>query len=188
MSRILSQSVVEYRINRRKRNLNKTTSQILNISLLLCFMWVLLFIWRNRAGDNENRILYSPVSETYFSNTAKAVDRPSEPASSPQEIVDYIWLRESSRGQNNPVGSLANNCYSKGMWNELGWGGMDRQICFNSREEGVERVERYITENLIRHDSNISYILCMYRFGEEGMKSNGGEQCEYAKTFISSTQ
>jgi hypothetical protein len=84
------------------------------------------------------------------------------------EEIDLIWLKESSRGKNNPIGSLENYCQLQGKTNQFGYGGMDLKICYDSFEESVKAVEKWL-------DKRTAEALCMYNTGVR--VSN----CEYVK-------
>jgi hypothetical protein len=93
------------------------------------------------------------------------------------QVVDYIWYRESGRGKFNPPYSLASNCYIKGMINEWGFGGMQNPKCFKTRQEGVETITNWIKSYLKKYDGDIVKTLCMYNVG---LSNN----CEYGTTFL----
>lgn len=94
------------------------------------------------------------------------------------QVVEYIWERESSKGKNNPPHSLASNCYAKGKWNELGYGGMENPKCFANKEEGMATVNRWVEKRLNKQTMNIAQVLCTYRHG------TSDENCEYGQTFL----
>lgn len=135
--------------------------------------------------------LFSQPEQSFVVRASESNMRNSAPTPAPHHVeytidqaVDYIWSRESTRGKNNPPYSLASNCYAKGLWNELGFGGMQNPKCFKDKAEGWKVVTEWIEK---RHDDktlNISGVLCTYRFGDTGKLSEGGDSCEYGKTFI----
>ena len=85
----------------------------------------------------------------------------------PKEI-DYIWLKESTRGKNDIAGSLQRYCENLGKSNEFGWGGMQGKICFDSFADSVRTVDQWL-------DTQVNADLCLYNIGIR--KSN----CNYVK-------
>lgn len=76
------------------------------------------------------------------------------------DLIDHIWLRESGRGTNH--GGIQGVCEAKGMSNEFGFypsGGW----CFDTFEEGVRRLERWMDEN---SDLTDNQKLCKYNSGQ----------------------
>ena len=75
-------------------------------------------------------------------------------------LIDHIWLRESGRGSNH--GGIQGTCEARGMSNEFGFypsGGW----CFDTFEEGVRRLERWMDENA---DLTDNQKLCKYNSGQ----------------------
>lgn len=73
---------------------------------------------------------------------AKTIDQKDEWM---EELKDYIWLKESGRGQHN-----YSKCEALGKVNGIGYAipGDGRYICFNSHEEEMEVLEKWIKDKL----------------------------------------
>ena len=93
------------------------------------------------------------------------------------DIVDYIWYRESGRGKYNPPYSLASNCYAKGEFNEWGFGGMQNPKCFKTLKEGKDTVYAWISRYMKQYNGDVVKTLCMYNVGL-------ADNCEYGTTFL----
>ncbi len=121
-------------------------------------------------------------------NYSVVVVKASEPEPTPlpkhdveyttDQVVDYIWFRESTRGKNNFPGSLAHYCELRGKWNELGYGGMKLKICFKDKAEGFEKVGNWVNRHNKKFNLEIAKTLCWYNIGKETSK------CEYGTTFM----
>ena|SRR5258708_4684209 len=90
------------------------------------------------------------------------------------QVYDYVWMRESSRGKNNPIGSNAQRCYVKGEFNEIGASGTQYSLCFKSRDTQKEFFMSWMKKNM---DGNIVGTLCRWNVGKRN-------QCEYGTTFL----
>lgn len=87
----------------------------------------------------------------------------------PFDIVDFIYMKESSRGKNN-----YSKCESVGKYNRYGYGipGDGRYICF-PKDEDTKAVEGWVAEKKARGYSDTE-ILCLYNTGK------ATRSCEYA--------
>ena len=93
------------------------------------------------------------------------------------ELVDYIHLKESTRGKNNTPGSLADLCIKQGKSNEYGYGGMDLKICFDSKKEARAWVLLWVEDHLKEYGGNSHRVLCHYNLG------TASDNCSYASGF-----
>lgn len=95
-----------------------------------------------------------------------------------QKMLNYIHKAESTQGKNNTPGALHLICRNQGKWNELGYGGMDLKICFNSEEEGMAKVGDWLKRHLERFDGDVAKTLCYYNLGEEQIN------CKYYQEYL----
>lgn len=93
-----------------------------------------------------------------------------------EDAYQYVWMRESSKGTNNPVGSNAQLCYQKGLFNEIGASGTKHSICFKDRDEQEQFFYDWLDKNL--DGLKIQEALCTWNVGP-----HGDMNCEYGKTF-----
>jgi hypothetical protein len=88
------------------------------------------------------------------------------------DIVDYIHLKESSRGKNN-----YSKCAEIGLYNEFGYGipGNGEFMCF---EKGLDRaeVERWVQDKL-DEKYTVPELLCLYNTG------TAYQTCNYSKIY-----
>lgn len=87
----------------------------------------------------------------------------------PVDLVDIIFLKESSRGKNN-----YSKCEAIGKFNRYGYGipGNGSYICFE-KDEDTKAVEGWVAEKKARGYSDTE-ILCLYNTGK------ATRTCEYA--------
>ena len=94
------------------------------------------------------------------------------------KLVDYIWQAESCRGECNTKLSLQRYCEGRGMWNELGYGGMDLRKCFRNQKEGWGHVTDWIRRHLNKYDGDEARTLCRYNLGKSL------NDCEYYQNYL----
>lgn len=97
-------------------------------------------------------------------------EKPEEAEVKPVDLVDIIFLKESSRGKNN-----YSKCEAIGKYNRYGYGipGNGSYICFE-KDEDTKAVEGWVAEKKARGYSDTE-ILCLYNTGK------ATRTCEYAK-------
>lgn len=113
------------------------------------------------------KVIY--IENAQAKETAKqAVEEPKD--QSLEELKDYVWLKESTRGKNN-----YSKCKEIGEYNEIGYGisGNGNYICFDSREEQFKTLETWLSKKLAQGYTE-KETLCIYNTG----KTSNGE-CEY---------
>ena len=93
------------------------------------------------------------------------------------DVVDYIWLKESTRGKNNVPGSLADICEKQGKTNEYGYGGMALKICFDDKKEARALVLLWVEQHLEEYNGSVAKVLCHYNIG------HAITTCPYAQGF-----
>lgn len=94
------------------------------------------------------------------------------------KLVNYIWFAESKNGTAGFEGSLQYLCEQKGMWNELGYGGMALKHCFKDRAEGWAHVTSWLNRHLDKYEGNEARALCRYNLGGEEIN------CKYYQGFL----
>lgn len=111
-----------------------------------------------RVQAAEPNVQATPVEEIQEKVEVKPVD-----------LVDIIFLKESSRGKNN-----YSKCEAIGKYNRYGYGipGDGRYICFQ-KDEDTKAVEGWVAEKKARGYSDTE-ILCLYNTGK------ATRTCEYA--------
>lgn len=143
----------------------------------ICFIFLLLSLGFLKFGGtklNDSDIAHAQIEikirptpiPTVLSTRGYYVD----------DVVDYIWMRESGRGTNNGKGTWAYSCEQKGLWNELGYLVPNETHCFKNKKEGWETVSKWITVHVFSGQWNIVKALCIY--------SNSADGCEYGGTFL----
>lgn len=90
------------------------------------------------------------------------------------KIISGIWMLESNRGKNGTADAHHNDCSRVGMTNEFGYRALDN-YCFNSFEESVKTVDKWIDEQL--KTKTVSSLLCYYATGK------ATDTCSYAQNF-----
>jgi len=93
------------------------------------------------------------------------------------DLVDYIWLKESTRGKNTNPNALHNLCKAQGKSNPYGYGGMQLKICFENDTMAKARVTLWLAEHLKTYNGNTNMALCMYRYGQLL------QTCDYAEGY-----
>ena len=79
-------------------------------------------------------------------------------------LIDKIHFMESTRGKNGVTGSLQKYCENKGLWNEYGYGGMAKKICFKDQSEADETMIKWFEKQF--RTKTESETVCYYRYGE----------------------
>jgi hypothetical protein len=98
-------------------------------------------------------------TDLYLDSTAQTDNsvESSEGSQSVDELADYIWLHESSRGKNN-----YSKCTAIGKINGVGYsiyGG--KWMCFESHEEEMQTVKKWIENERLKGLSDLE-LLCRY--------------------------
>ena len=93
---------------------------------------------------------------------AEKVVEAEEAEEKPFDIVDFIFMKESSRGKNN-----YSKCEAQGKINGVGFGidGTGKYICFNSHEEEMQAVKGWIIAKRAAGLSD-NELLCLYNTGK----------------------
>lgn len=82
---------------------------------------------------------------------------PASTSLSIDELADYIWLHESSRGKNN-----YSKCEAVGKINSIGYAIYDgKWMCFNSHEEEMQTLNKWLT-NKKEVGLSDTELLCLY--------------------------
>jgi hypothetical protein len=114
--------------------------------------------------------LISPLPDATIIEVEKIVEKPVEVQtlnSNVLDLVDYIWLKESTRGQNTNPNALHNYCKSQGKFNPYGYGGMRLKMCFDSEKAAKAWVTLWVAEKLEAFNGNVGMTLCYYNIGEK---------------------
>jgi hypothetical protein len=85
----------------------------------------------------------------------------------PKEI-EYIWVKESSKGRNPDKTALHNICKAQGKSNEFGYGGIRDLKCFDTFQDAVNAVDSWL-------DTRTAESLCYYN---TGIRNNN---CDYIR-------
>jgi hypothetical protein len=102
---------------------------------------------------------------------AKTFERiPEEKRDRIEELAQYVWFKESTKGKNN-----YSKCEAEGKINGIGYGipGNGKYMCFNSHEEEMQVLRGWIIEKLARGYSE-KEALCLYNTGKQS-------PCEYVE-------
>lgn len=83
------------------------------------------------------------------------------------DLVDYVWMKESTRGKNTNPQALHNYCKSIGRSNEFGMGGMRLKLCYENHKQARAIVTLWFAERLKEFNGNVSMSLCYYNLGEK---------------------
>jgi hypothetical protein len=124
------------------------------------------------VGQHPQPKLISPIPQQ-----AQVIVLPPKPYDiryTYDQAYDYVWMRESGRGTNNPVGSNAQLCYEKGQFNEIGASGTKHSLCFKDREEQKQFFLSWLKKNM---NGDIVTTLCVWNIGKR-------VTCEYGETFL----
>lgn len=108
----------------------------------------------------------------------KAYAAEPEPSKTVSDMLSYIHMAESTNGKNTTPGALHLYCRAKGMWNELGYGGMAKKICFKDEAEGMSQVGDWLQRHLEQFDGDVARTLCYYNLG--GNEIN----CKYYQGYV----
>lgn len=129
---------------------------------------------------NDEVVVVHPESKV-----VQAVEPTPEPSPTPipqsetiKDMLNFIHGEESSHGKNTNPQALHNYCRNIGKWNELGYGGMQSMICFDSEEEGMRKVGDWLDRKLTGFDGDIAKTLCHYNLGGEHIN------CKYYQRFV----
>ena len=99
-----------------------------------------------------------------------------------EEIVDGIWMLESSRGTTGNPGSLQYYCESRGMSNEYGYGGMagvnGKKICFETHEKATTRIVQWVNKHYRLYDHDLGRTMCRYNQG------GSNSDCKYYQDYL----
>jgi hypothetical protein len=112
-------------------------------------------IWEEHLVHKANAAKRS--GEEVSANSQAAKNGGQETALSIEELSDYIWLHESTRGKNN-----FSKCEIVGKINGIGysvWG--DNYVCFDSHAEEMEYLKKWIN-NHIAQGMGKDEMLCHY--------------------------
>lgn len=119
--------------------------------------------------------VFTRVETVYAAEAETRAETIQTTSYSVDQIVDGIHALESSRGTAG-IGLQA-ICESRGMWNELGYGGMKMKRCFKSKEEGISVVKDWLNRHLDRFGGDVDKTLCWYN---EGLEKSS---CGYSEDF-----
>lgn len=102
------------------------------------------------------------IKQVFASET---ITEPPSTSLTVDQIVDGIWMLESSRGTTGKPGSLQHYCESRHLSNSYGYGGMKLKMCFNSHEEAQARVITWVNKYYEKFDGNLGKVACYYNLG-----------------------
>lgn len=112
-------------------------------------------IWEEHLVHKANAEKRS--GEEVSANSQAAENGGQETALSIEELQDYIWLHESTRGKNN-----YSKCEIVGMTNGIGYGVWgDNYVCFDNHEEEMETLKKWINNHKYEGMTDTE-LLCLY--------------------------
>lgn len=115
--------------------------------------------------------------KSMLESTKPAVVEAKEPdTKSISWYIDKVWMKESTRGKNNVPGSLQAYCEARGEWNEYGYGGMAKKICFKDRVEADVTMNIWFTRELAQ--KNDAQTFCYYAYGKNQ------DNCDYYQDIL----
>lgn len=121
-------------------------------------------IWEEHLVHKANA---QRSGEEVSANSQAAKNGGQETALSIEELSDYIWLHESTRGKNN-----FSKCEIVGKINGIGysvWG--DNYVCFDSHAEEMEYLKKWINNHKSEGMTD-NEILCHYSGGNYDLCTN----------------
>lgn len=172
---------------------------VMSIVLYIAFYKVSMFYETHRVRFQPPVIIQAPfvieiretpelISPVATVSAIPHVPTPQAKAAEPEvinistpnvdKLVDYIWWAESKRGTAGFAGSLQHYCEQKGMWNELGYGGMAMKHCFKNKAEGWAHVTDWLNRHLTKYENNEAKTLCRYNLGGDEIN------CKYYQSYL----
>lgn len=136
------------------------------LSILALFVIIMLWVANTYSYNVEPVSPQGPLTSS-APNLIQMVEASEEQSSgvSADDIVDAIWMLESSRGTTGNPGSLQHYCESRGMSNEYGYGGMKLKICFESHEKATTRIIKWVNKYYTKFDNDLGRTACYYNLG-----------------------
>jgi len=152
--------------NSQKRTYRREIFKIRRSQFVLDLIIFLMVTMISRTGFGEVKITSPEVVETKIE--VKAVEDTTEikkdTGHSIPWLIDKIHLMESTRGKNGIASSLQKYCEDKGLWNEYGYGGMAKKICFKDQTEADITIIKWFEKQF--KTKTESQTICYYRYGE----------------------
>jgi hypothetical protein len=152
----------------------KYETRRISFILFLWFLGLITGLAYYYAVQTYNKLLEPRV---IIINNAQASTETQE--IEPQEVIkekdlsDYIWFKESTRGQHN-----YSKCEAQGKFNSVGYGipGDGTYMCFNSHAEEMDAVKKWIAQHK-EEGLNSRQLLCHYNQGTVS------DNCAYVSQF-----
>ena len=152
--------------NSQKRTYRREVFRQRRAGFVLCLIICSLVYVISKTGLGEVKIISPKALETKIE--VKAVEDTTEikkdTGHSIPWLINKIHLMESSRGKNGIAGSLQKYCEDKGLWNEYGYGGMAKKICFKDQAEADVTMIKWFEKQF--KTKTESQTICYYRYGE----------------------
>lgn len=162
------------RVSRKQYNL--VLICLITLSVVSAYMGLDLAARKVRAAQE----MLSPLGDSRVVEVERIKEVPVEVQTlntNILDLVDYVWMKESTKGKNTNPQALHNYCKSQGKSNEYGYGGMRLKYCFESPKAAKAFVTLWFAERLKEFNGNVGMSLCYYNLGQKITN------CEYAKGY-----